>query len=239
MRWHEWLAAVAMSAGVSVFLRAASPSAGQPHAPALSWWLGGLAAAAVAGAAVAASRGGSATRRAAFLGIATGVSWGFIAAVIKELSSHVDGGPSAIFTNWSVYVLMAAGAGVLLLTSHAMAAGPLAASQPGVTALAFRDLSLARAAASCFVSLSAPVAGRFNRFKRAESDPDEALTAEVSNCAGGPPWAWRRWLAASDFPSAPTTPLAALSGLPIADEDNFPSLSAFFTSDLSGIRGEN
>ena len=135
MRWHEWLAAVAMSAGVSVFLRAASPSPGQPHAPALSWWLGGLATAAVAGAAIAASRGGSATRRAAFLGIATGVSWGFIAAVIKELSSHVDGGPSAIFTNWAVYVLMAAGAGVLLLTSHAMAAGPLAASQPGFTIL--------------------------------------------------------------------------------------------------------
>lgn len=133
MRWHEWLAAVAMSAGVSVFLRAASPSQGELHAPALSWWLGGLATAAAAGAAIAASRGGSPTRRAAFLGIATGVSWGFIAAVIKELSSHVSGGPSAIFTNWSVYVLIATGAGVLLLTSHAMAAGPLAASQPGFT----------------------------------------------------------------------------------------------------------
>lgn len=132
-RWHEWLAAVAMTAGVSVFLRAASPSPGQPHAPALSWWLGGLATAAVAGAAVAASRGGSAPRRAAFLGIATGISWGFIAAVIKELSSHVDGGPGAIFTTWSVYVLMAAGAGAMLLTSHAMAAGPLAAAQPGFT----------------------------------------------------------------------------------------------------------
>jgi drug/metabolite transporter (DMT)-like permease len=133
MRWHEWLAALAMSAGVSVFLRAASPSAGQEHAPALSWWISGIAAAAVAGAAIAASRGGSATRRAAFLGIATGVSWGFIAAVIKELSSHVDGGPSAIFTNWSVYVLIGAGCAVMLLTSHAIAAGPLAASQPGFT----------------------------------------------------------------------------------------------------------
>ena len=135
MRWHEWLAAVAMSAGVSVFLRAASPSAGQQHAPALSWVLGGLAAAAVAGAAVAASRHGSATatHRAAFLGIATGVSWGFIAAVIKELSSHVDGGPAAIFSNWAVYVLIGAGCAVMLLTSHAMAAGPLAASQPGFT----------------------------------------------------------------------------------------------------------
>lgn len=133
MRWREWLAAAAMSAGVSVFLRAASPSGGQPHAAALSWWLAGLATAIIAGAAIAAGRGGSASRRAACLGVATGVSWGFIAAVSKELSSHVDGGPGAIFGTWSVYVLMATGVAVMLLTSHAMAAGPLAASQPGFT----------------------------------------------------------------------------------------------------------
>jgi hypothetical protein len=79
------------------------------------------------------SRGGSPAHRAACLGIATGITWGFIAAVIKELSSHISGGPAAIFTNWSVYVLMGAGALAMLLTSHAMAAGPLAASQPGFT----------------------------------------------------------------------------------------------------------
>ena len=133
MRWHEWLAALAMSAGVSVFLHAASPSAGQPHASAASWWLGGLAAAAVAGAAITAGSRGGTTRRAAFLGIATGVSWGFIAAVIKELSSHVGDGPAAIFGNWSPYVLIVAGSAVMLLTEHAIAAGPLAASQPGFT----------------------------------------------------------------------------------------------------------
>jgi hypothetical protein len=83
--------------------------------------------------AVAVSRGGSPTRRAACLGIATGVTWGFLAAVIKELSSHLSGGLTAIFTNWSVYVLMGVGTLAMLLTSHAMAAGPLAASQPGFT----------------------------------------------------------------------------------------------------------
>lgn len=133
VRWREWLAAVAMSAGVSVFLRAAAPTGGQQHAAALSWWLAAVATVIIAGAAVAASTRGSPTHRAAFLGIATGVSWGFIAAVIKELSSHVAGGPGAIFSNWAVYVLMGTGAGVMLLTSHAMAAGPLAASQPGFT----------------------------------------------------------------------------------------------------------
>jgi hypothetical protein len=69
------------------------------------------------------------------LGAATGVAWGFVAAVIKELSSHLGDGIEAIVTNWSLYVLIGAGAATLLLASHALAAGPLAASQPGFTIL--------------------------------------------------------------------------------------------------------
>ena len=132
-RWREWGAAVAMSAGISVFLGAAAPSGGREHAPASLWWLSGAAALAAVALAVAASAGRTPPRRAACLGIATGIAWGFTAAVIKELSSHVSGGPAAIFTNWSVYVLAVVGAAAMLLTSHAMAAGPLAASQPGFT----------------------------------------------------------------------------------------------------------
>ena len=133
--WRGWLAAVAMAAGVALFLRAASPAGGREHAPAASWWLAALATLLVVLLAVAAAGPRSGARRAAFLGIATGVSWGFVAAVIKELSSHVGGGPAAIFTNWSAYALMAAGAAAMLLTAHAMAAGPLAAAQPGFTIL--------------------------------------------------------------------------------------------------------
>jgi drug/metabolite transporter (DMT)-like permease len=133
-RWRDWGATIAMSAGISVFLRAAAPSGGNQHAPAAAWVLAGTGtAAAVAVAAAAARRGGSPPRRAACLGIATGVAWGFLAAVIKELSSHLSAGPAAVFSNWSAYVLMGAGAAAMLLTSHAMAAGPLAASQPGFT----------------------------------------------------------------------------------------------------------
>jgi hypothetical protein len=69
------------------------------------------------------------------LGAVTGVAWGFVAAVIKEFSSHLGDGAAAIFSNWSVYVLLGAGAMSLLLASHALAAGPLAASQPGFTIL--------------------------------------------------------------------------------------------------------
>src|SRR5215472_2951862 len=103
---RDWLAAAAMSAGIGVFLRVASPSGGRLHAPGSAWLVAGLATAGVVVAAVAVAcglgrrAGASGTRRAAVLGAATGISWGFMAAVIKELSSHLDGGLGAIFSSW-------------------------------------------------------------------------------------------------------------------------------------------
>jgi drug/metabolite transporter (DMT)-like permease len=142
VRRRDWLAAAAMSAGLGLFLFAASPSGGRQHAPASLWLLAGLVTIAVVIAGIAAAFGlrhrrspASGAQRAAVLGSVTGVAWGFVAAVIKEFSSHLDDGAAAIFSNWSVYVLLGAGAASLLLASHALAAGPLAASQPGFTIL--------------------------------------------------------------------------------------------------------
>jgi hypothetical protein len=138
---RDWLAAGAMSAGIAVFLRLASPSGGQLHAPAATWLLAGLITlgAVLLLLALAFGLGGrpaaTRSRRAALLGSATGISWGFVAAIIKELSSHIDDGISAVFANWSVYALLTVGAATMLLASHALAAGPLAASQPGFTVL--------------------------------------------------------------------------------------------------------
>jgi hypothetical protein len=130
-----------MSAGTSLFLHLASPAGGRRHAPGSSWWLAGLITLGIVllvlGMALGPGGrpGASRSRRAALLGTATGISWGFVAAVIKELSSHLGDGIGAIFSNWSPYVLVVVGAGTMLLASHAMAAGPLAASQPGFTIL--------------------------------------------------------------------------------------------------------
>lgn len=141
VKQRDWLAAAAMCAGLAVFLFAAQPSGGRQHAAGYLWLLAGLATLGVVVVALALAFGlgrrpsASGSQRAAILGAATGVSWGFVAAVIKEFSSHLSGGPSAIFSNWSVYVLVGAGAASLLLASHALAAGPLAASQPGFTIL--------------------------------------------------------------------------------------------------------
>jgi len=78
-------------------------------------------------------RAPSPSRQAALLAIAAGIAWGFVAAVIKELSSHLSGGLYGVLTNWSPYVLIASGAAALFLASNAFQAGSLAASQPGLT----------------------------------------------------------------------------------------------------------
>src|SRR5689334_17733253 len=141
VRGRDLLAAAGMSAGIGVFLRLAAPSGGRLHAPGSSWLLAGLVIAGLVAAALAVASGlgrrpgASRSRRAAVLGAATGISWGFMAAVIKELSTHLGGGPGAVFSAWPLYVLLAAGAVTMLLAAHALAAGPLAASQPGFTIL--------------------------------------------------------------------------------------------------------
>ena len=138
---RDWLAVAGMSTGIGVFLRLAAPSGGRLHAPGSSWLLAGLVTGGVVLAALAVAfglrgrRGASRSRRAAVLGSATGISWGFMAAVIKELSSHLSDGIDALVTTWSLYLLLAAGAATMLLAAHALASGPLAASQPGFTIL--------------------------------------------------------------------------------------------------------
>jgi drug/metabolite transporter (DMT)-like permease len=139
VRQRDWMAATAMCTGLGLFLFAASPSGGRLHAPGPLWVAAGLVSLGVVAVALAVAfglgrrPGAAPARRAAVLGAATGISWGFVAAVIKELSSHLGDGLGAILGNWSVYVLIGAGVATLLLASHALAAGPLAASQPGFT----------------------------------------------------------------------------------------------------------
>jgi drug/metabolite transporter (DMT)-like permease len=141
VRRRDWLGAAAMSAGIGIFLWMASPSGGRLHAPGRLWLMAGLVTFGVVLAALAVAfglgdrPGASRSRRTAVLGAATGISWGFVAAVIKELSSHLGDGVGAVFSTWSPYVLVAVGAATMLLASHALAAGPLAASQPGFTIL--------------------------------------------------------------------------------------------------------
>jgi drug/metabolite transporter (DMT)-like permease len=138
LRKTDWMAAVAMAAGLSVFLFTAAPSGGRAHPPAALWWLAGISALGLAALVTVAAyvplrRGSrpSPARKAATIGIATGISWGFVAAVIKEMSTHRTLGSA--LSSWTPYVLVCVGGLSMLLAAHALQAGPLAASQPGFT----------------------------------------------------------------------------------------------------------
>jgi hypothetical protein len=138
---RDWVSAGAMSTGIGLFLFLASPSGGRTHATGPAWLLAGLATLGIVFVALVVAHatrkhpGSSRSRRAAVLGVATGISWGLVAAIVKELSSQLGSGIGTIFSTWPVYALIVVGAATMLLASHALAAGPLAASQPGFTVL--------------------------------------------------------------------------------------------------------
>ena len=137
---RDWLSAIGMAIGLGAFLALARPSTGHHHASSSMWVVAALSTFALAGVLVALAywpdrvgHRSSATRRAALLGIAAAIGFGFVAAVVKELSTHLAQGPSGIFGNWSPYVLVLSGAVAMFLASNAFQAGSLAASQPGLT----------------------------------------------------------------------------------------------------------
>ena len=108
-----------------------SPTSGHDGAPASSWWLAGSGVGVVVAIAITVAyfRSGhqqtSSSRRAAALGVATGVTWGFVASVIREFGSRLDHGLAATFTSWSPYVLVAVGLIAMVLRSNAVSAAPL------------------------------------------------------------------------------------------------------------------
>jgi drug/metabolite transporter (DMT)-like permease len=137
---RDWLSAIGMAIGLGAFLALARPSNGHLHASSSMWLLAALSTFALAGVLAAlaywpdrAGHRSSATRRAALLGIAAAIGFGFVAAVVKELSTHLAQGPSGVLGNWSPYVLILSGAVAMFLASNAFQAGSLAASQPGLT----------------------------------------------------------------------------------------------------------
>jgi fructose-specific component phosphotransferase system IIB-like protein len=137
---RDWISAVGMVVGLGAFLALARPHGGRAEASMSMWALSGSVTFALAGILAALAylpgrheQGQGTGRKAALLGIAAAVGFGFVAAVVKELSTHLAQGPTAVFLNWSPYVLLLSGAAAMFLASNAFQAGSLAASQPGLT----------------------------------------------------------------------------------------------------------
>ena len=135
LRRREWLAITGMSAGGAVLLVGLSPSDGSAHrAPMITWILG--CAVSVGVVLVLATVGGRRKRagRTAYLGVATGVAFGFTAALVAGVTSaYGAGGFAAVFTAWQTYAVLVAGPSGFFLLQSALRSGRLVASQPGLT----------------------------------------------------------------------------------------------------------
>ncbi|MFE9172069.1 DMT family transporter [Streptomyces kebangsaanensis] len=132
---REWGASAAMAAGLAGLLFSLSPSgAPAPHAGGPEWAVAsGLNVALIAALVAWAHLAGHGARRTALLGVATGCTFGFTAALIKGVTEAYAHGFATLFTSWQLYAMIAAGAGAMLLLQDALQAGRLLVSQPGMT----------------------------------------------------------------------------------------------------------
>jgi drug/metabolite transporter (DMT)-like permease len=132
---REWTAIICMAVGVGLLLAGLAPHGGHLETIVLPLWIGGLVVTlAVAGGFVATSRRKPPTVRAALLGIATGITFGLTAVLVKAITAaFAAGGLVAVFTSWQTYLLVVAGPGGFFLLQNALQAGRLVASQPGMT----------------------------------------------------------------------------------------------------------
>ncbi|MGH9064912.1 MAG: DMT family transporter [Acidimicrobiales bacterium] len=135
MHGREWAAVVAITAGLAGLLYFLSPSAGTgTRVPDLEWALGIVATlGAVAGLVAWSLRPGSDARRAALLGVATGISFGLTAAFMKAMTNALAHGFANVFVTWQTYAMIVTGALAMFLLQSALNAGRLVAAQPGFT----------------------------------------------------------------------------------------------------------
>lgn len=127
---REILGAGAVVAGLTVFMVVSNPSGGHDDAS-LSTWL--IAAAATGGAALglilAAARRAPGLK-AALLGSAAGILFGFVAGLTKSTVDRFDNGFAAVFGDWHIYALAAASLAGFVLVQASLHTGALA---PAIT----------------------------------------------------------------------------------------------------------
>ncbi|MFC0542349.1 DMT family transporter [Kutzneria chonburiensis] len=128
---RDWWAVLAMAVGLAVFSYCLQPSGGKPLRAPLWTWIVGLAASFVVMAALTvAGRRTKGGRRAALLGLATGVGFGTTAVLVAAVGAA---GVGAMFVTWQTYAVVVIGPTSFFLLQHTLQAGELVASQPGMT----------------------------------------------------------------------------------------------------------
>jgi drug/metabolite transporter (DMT)-like permease len=133
LRAQDWLGAVAVCAGLAVFLVVARPAPGHDNVH-LHVWIALLGAAAVAVVVMlGACRHRSLRQRAVLLSGVAGITYGVSAALTKACAHLLTRGIPVLFTHWQPYALAVIGLGGMVVSQSAFQAGTLDASLPTMT----------------------------------------------------------------------------------------------------------
>ena len=132
---RDWAAVVGMSAGLAGLLYALQPEGGDPMDVPAAAWVAGIAGTIAASAAfVVIGYRSTGSRRAAFLGVATGIGFGLTAVLVAGVAAaHSRSGFSGVVASPLTYLLIVLGPGYFYLLQKTLQAGSLVASQPALT----------------------------------------------------------------------------------------------------------
>jgi drug/metabolite transporter (DMT)-like permease len=130
-----WLGALAVVAGIIVFLLVGSPAGGAGSPTAFDWWVAGLLTLALSVVLAAIARAQASAVQAVFYGSAAGLAFGLQAAVTKVFTNQVGKGVAAILGSWEVYVLVASALVAFALQQAALKTGALAAAIASANAM--------------------------------------------------------------------------------------------------------
>jgi drug/metabolite transporter (DMT)-like permease len=127
---REIMGAGAVVAGLTAFMVVADPSGGRADAPAREWAIAAAVTGGIAAVLTIVGRHRSPAMKAALLGTAAGVLFGFVAALTKSAVVRFDDGAAAVFLDWHIYGLVVAGLAGFMLMQASLQAGALA---PAIT----------------------------------------------------------------------------------------------------------
>lgn len=132
---RDVLGALVGTAGLALFLAAGSTTAGIDDPPVRSWLVAGAVGLPVMAALVGAAVRAGVAARSLLLGTATGVAYGYSAALLKTCSSRLTH-PLTLVTSWQLYAMLLVGAAAFVLNQNVFQARTLAA---GLVALSISE----------------------------------------------------------------------------------------------------
>jgi drug/metabolite transporter (DMT)-like permease len=133
---RAWGAILAMTASTIALIAFLGPGRGRTTGISWTVYLGGILAtgAVVAACYILGVRWQDPARRAAVMGVGTGVAYGLAAALTKGMTEQFSsGGIVGVFEAWQLYAAVVIGGLAVWMHQNAVGAGRLVVAQPGVT----------------------------------------------------------------------------------------------------------